>query len=233
MKCIAHRGYSAPGRPENSRAALQAALDTNAEGIEVDLWYLHGRFWVSHDRRLPPDGQRRIDCLTVHELEQLRLHNGETLPELFDVLRTVGDQCLLNLELKNSGGAKALALAIDDFCREQQLSQEHLVVSSFNHHELYACRQHMPHIKIAALLAGLPLDYAACAEPLRAYSFNTHVDLTSASLVEDIHNRGMQSWVYTANFPDQWQELSQINVDAVFTDRTRDFLNYRDNNLKR
>lgn len=109
-------------------------------------------------------------------------------------------------------------------CRERQLTQEHLILSSFNHHELLACRRRLPGIKIGVLLAGLPLDYAACAEPLKAYSVNSHVDLTTPELIRDIHKRGMESWVYTANYAEQWQELSAWGADAVFTDRPDQWL---------
>lgn len=221
MKCIAHRGSSAPGRPENSKAAVKAAVDLGVDGIEVDLWFLHNRFWVFHDRRLSEAAFQRIDELSEHELLQHRLHNGEPLADLRDILDIVSGQCLLNLELKNGGGADLLAETLDDFNREMGVSKEHIIVSSFNHHALYDCRQKMPDIKLGVLLAALPLDYAACASPLNPYSFNSHVDLTTPALVNDIHQRGFQSWVYTANQADEWSELAAMGVDAVFTDRAR------------
>lgn len=224
MKCIAHRGYSAPDRPENSLAAIEAALALGVDGIEVDLWFAHNRFWVSHDRRLAQANHRRLDRLPLQELQAIRLANGEPLADLCDVLKAVKGRCLLNLELKNAGGAGTLARIVDDVCREQQLPQEHLILSSFHHHELLACRRRLPDIKIGVLLAGLPLDYAACAEPLRAYSFNTQVDLTTPELIQDIHKRGMESWVYTANYAEEWQELADWGADAVFTDRADQWL---------
>ncbi|MDO6746825.1 glycerophosphodiester phosphodiesterase [Gilvimarinus sp. 1_MG-2023] len=224
MKCIAHRGYSAPDRPENSLAAIQAALDLGADGIEIDLWFYQNRFWVYHDRRLPQSNNARIDTLTRAELNSVRLSNGEPLADLYDVLRLVKGRCLLNLEIKNAGGANALAKALDSACREHQLTREHLILSSFNHHELFACQQALPNIKIGVLMAGLSLDYSACASALQAYSFNSHIDLTTPALINDIHRRGMQSWVYTANYPEEWRELAQWRADAVFTDRTEQCL---------
>ncbi|MDO3385277.1 glycerophosphodiester phosphodiesterase [Gilvimarinus sp. SDUM040013] len=221
MKCIAHRGCSAAGTPENSLAAVQAAVELGVDGIEVDLWFLHGQFWVFHDRRLRFYDNHRIDELTYLELSQLRLDNGEPLASLDSILKAVNGNCLLNLEIKNSGGAEVLAQTIDNVCRELQLTQEHLIISSFNHLELYACRKLLPDIKIGVLLAGLPLSYAALAEPLAPFSFNTHIDLTTIELIADIHARGMESWVYTANFIDEWTELKRWRADAVFTDHAQ------------
>ncbi|MDO3383545.1 glycerophosphodiester phosphodiesterase [Gilvimarinus algae] len=226
--CIAHRGCTAADRPENSLAAVEAALAFGVDGIEVDLWFLHNRFWITHDRFIDTmsGNKQLITSLSRTELEAQTLSNGEPLADLPELLRLVQGRCLLNLELKNSGGSTLLAKALDDFRQESAAELDHIVISSFNHHELFACRQQLPNIKLGVLLEGLPLNYAACAEPLKPYSFNSAVSWLSRALTDDVHARGFKHWVYTANVPADWQCILDYDIDACFTDRAAEFTAY-------
>ena len=69
------------------------------------------------------------------------------------------------------------------------------------------------------LIEGIPLDYAACCEPLKAYSFNTHLSFVTPELIQDAQQRGLKNWVYTVNHEDDWEIMQQLGVDAVFTDK--------------
>ncbi len=218
MRCIAHRGVAGPTVPENTLASVSAALDLGVDGIEVDLWFYHGRFWMTHDS-LWPGEHRRLNALSHSELIKLRHPNGEPLTDLPELLAIVQDRCLLNLELKNSGGAEHLREVLNAFARDNGISTEHMVISSFNHHELAACQRLMPEVKRAPLIASLPLDYGASLETLAPYSINTSVELLEAELTRDIQRRGYQHWVYTANTADDWRALQKLGVDACFTDR--------------
>src|SRR5690625_7911048 len=95
--CIAHRG--GPG-PENSLEAINASLALGVDAIEIDLWYVEGELLVTHDRRLGRQisGQGTLLDLPRDHLRALRLKNGEAIPTLEDVLRTVGERVLLNIE---------------------------------------------------------------------------------------------------------------------------------------
>ena len=209
MRCIAHRGVAGPASPENTLAAVTAALALNVDGIEVDLWFYHGRFWMTHDS-LWPGEHRRLSTLSHGELTGLRHSNGEPLTDLPELLETVKDRCLLNLELKNSGGAEHLCKVLNAFARDTGITAEHMVISSFNHHELAVCQKLMPEIKRAPLIASLPLDYGASLETLAPYSINTSVELLEPELTRHIQRRGYQHWVYTANTADDWRELQSL-----------------------
>ncbi|UTF59805.1 glycerophosphodiester phosphodiesterase [Gilvimarinus sp. DA14] len=225
MLCIAHRGHTGPGRPENSLAAVKAALELGVEGIEIDLWYFHGRFWMTHDRHWQ-GAQQSLQALSRGDLEAIRQSNGEPLADLDELLSLVQDKCLLNIELKNAGGADLLSKTLTAFGRNNGVKLEHIIISSFNHHELAECRRHLPHIKLGVLLASLPLSYAACAEPLQPYSVNTSINLLSRELTQDIHRRGYQHWVYTANTEEDWRQLEALGVDGCFTDKAAQLRKY-------
>lgn len=216
--CIAHRGGEAP---ENSLAAIRHSLALGVPAIEVDIWNLHGELRVTHDRRLGRQlpGEGLLQEQTPEQLEALRLENGEPIPRLHDVLTMVGDRAQLNIEIKSSDCAVLLTETLLNHSREQQYGLDHYVVSSFDHWQLYQMLELLPEVRRGALIAGVPLDYARCCEELKAYSLNSHIGLTPRELVVDAHARGLQSWVYTANDPEEWDSLVALGVDGIFTDR--------------
>jgi glycerophosphoryl diester phosphodiesterase len=103
---IAHRAYHdrAAGRPENSRAAVRAAVAAGY-GIEIDLQLSRdGVPMVFHDETLerltPRDGWLRD--LTAAELAAIPLTGGdEGIPTLAEVLELVAGQVPLLIELKD------------------------------------------------------------------------------------------------------------------------------------
>ncbi|MDQ2077587.1 glycerophosphodiester phosphodiesterase [Marinimicrobium sp. ABcell2] len=221
LLCIAHRG--GPGTehsPENSLEAIKKSLDLGVDAIEIDIWYVEGRLLVTHDRRLGRQipGEGPLLDQPHSKLQNLRLKNGELVPTLHDVLHTVGERALLNIEIKGPACALPLAEAILDHCHDNGGQLEQYLVSSFDHQQLYQLMHRAPQLKRGVLVEGIPLDYARCCDALRAYSFNTSIDFLNQSLVDDAHARGLKSWVYTANHKDEWRALSAMGVDGAFTD---------------
>ncbi|WP_041523984.1 glycerophosphodiester phosphodiesterase [Gilvimarinus agarilyticus] len=229
MQCIAHRGGPANDLPENSLAAITRALSSGCSAIEVDAWYLHGTLYITHDHRLKQlNGDScALGRCSPAQLQSARLSNGEAIPTLAQVLELVGEQCVLNIEIKNSQSAKPVIQALQHWQATSGGKLDHIIISSFDHHELYYIKQHLPHLKLGVLLASNPLNYAAAADELGAYSCNTSLVTTTKALSDDIKRRGLQHWVYTANHPDEWRELTTLGVDGVFTDFIAEFLAFQ------
>lgn len=206
--------------PENSLAAIERALEAGVDAVEIDIYQIEGELLVTHDRRLGRviSGEGIITQLPLAYLREQKLANGEPLPTLRDVLALVKDRALLNIEIKSANCVPVLKQQLVGFVSDLQLSLEHYIVSSFDHQQLFQCLQAMPDVKRAALIEGIPLDYAQCCEPLNAYAFNTHLSFITSELIGDARQRGLKNWVYTVNHDDDWRWLRALGVDGVFTD---------------
>lgn len=224
LLCIAHRGGPLAGPeplPENSLAAIKRALDLGVYAVEIDIFQIHGELFVTHDRRLGRvvSGHGIITAQSLDYLNAQHLANGEPLPRLQQVLELVGDKTLLNIEIKGENSVPTLVRMLDDHIHSYGGSYEQYCVSSFDHQQLFQCLQQMPQVKRGVLIEGIPIDYAACCEPLKAYSFNTHLSFVTPELIQDAQQRGLKNWVYTVNHEDDWEIMQQLGVDAVFTDK--------------
>lgn len=207
--------------PENSLAAIARALDAGVDAVEIDIYQVEGELLVTHDRRLGRvvSGQGIITELPLAYLREQRLENGEPLPTLRDILALMKDRALLNIEIKGAHCVPALTRQLEAVVRDAQLTFEQYIVSSFDHQQLYQCLQLMPQVRRAALIEGIPLDYAQCCVPLQAYAFNTHLSFITPELLADARKRGLKNWVYTVNSEDDWLRLGNLGVDGVFTDK--------------
>jgi glycerophosphoryl diester phosphodiesterase len=224
LTCIAHRGgplINNQPLPENSLAAITRALDAGVDAIEIDIYQIGGELVVTHDRRLGRvvSGQGIITDVPLAYLRQQKLGNGEPLPTLRDILALVGDRALLNIEIKGANCVPVLKQQLEAFVSDHQLSFEHYIVSSFDHQQLYQSLHALPHVKRAALIEGIPLDYAQCCVPLKAYAFNTHLSFVTPELIKDARQRGLKNWVYTVNHEEDWLWLADLGIDGVFTDK--------------
>lgn len=112
---IAHRGFwiSLPEPTENSRAALQAALDAGFYGSETDVRITKDDVLViNHDAKFKGF---QIEESTYAELKDLKLSNGETLPKLDDFLSILRDRTdsptKLIIEIKGSNNDRDILAA--------------------------------------------------------------------------------------------------------------------------
>lgn len=224
LLCIAHRGgphFAQSTLPENSLAAIARALELGVYAVEIDIFQIGGELLVTHDRRLGrvTSGEGIITAQPLAYLRTQRLDNGEPIPTLQQVLELVGDKALLNIEIKGANSVPALRRVLEEYVHSHQGNYEQYLISSFDHQQLFQCLQQLPQIKRGVLIEGIPLDYAACCDPLSAYSFNTHVSFLTPELIQDSQKRGLKNWVYTVNHEDDWKTMMSLDVDAVFTDK--------------
>jgi glycerophosphoryl diester phosphodiesterase len=220
MQIIAHRGASGLA-PENTLKAMAKALELGAPAIEIDVQAADGELWVFHDRRLErcTNGQGVLTEQARAYLEQLDAGEGEVIPTLWQVMEIIAGRCELHIELKGAHTADAVAAMTQRAETELGFAACQWVVSSFHHPDLARFAALRPDIRLGALTANLPLTLAQFAEDLGAWSLNCDVDFVDRMLVEDAHRRGLKVLVYTVDYLEDYEMLTSMGVDGIFTNR--------------
>jgi len=218
MLIFAHRGASGV-EPENTLRAIQAALDAEVDGIEIDIHQVGGELFVIHDRWLQrtTSGKGQISHHNPEHLRSLDAGNGEKIPTLDEVLTLVAGKCTINLELKKVDDLQLLFDYIDNALRDTPLLIGDILLSSFNHRLLNRIHQLRNEFALGALTACYPLDYAKFAEQLNAYSVHLDVDFISEHFVEDAHRRGLKVFVYTVDELEDINAMKALGVDGIFS----------------
>lgn len=218
MLIFAHRGASGYA-PENTIKAMQQALELGATAVELDVYLVEGELMVFHDRKLDgisDNGQGLISHKTLSQLSQVTV-GGEPIPSLWQLMSTLSPRPLVNIELKGKGTVEALITLYPKLINELGYSTDTLLISSFNHRYLQQFKQAIPSARIAPLIEGIPMDLAACAERLSAYSLHLDIGFITAEIVADAHRRGIKVYVYTVDSADDIRYLQQIGADGVFS----------------
>lgn len=218
MKIIAHRGASGYA-PENTLAAFKKALLMNIDMIEFDVRALpSGEVILMHDHRLDrtTNGTSYVHVHSFDDLRRLNAGDNEIIPTLQEVLDLVNREVPVNIELKGSGVAKAVADIVKEYL-EQGWRPADFFVSSFNHRELQEFKLLMPHIDIGALAAVVPLGYAAFASELNAAAVCLEDEFVDDHYIQDAHDRGLKVYVYTVNDIEEVQRFYYMGVDGVFS----------------
>lgn len=218
MQIIAHRGASGE-YPENTMLAIEQAIVQGADAIELDVFAVQGELIVIHDHHLQrtTNGKGSIYQHTLEQLTQLDAGKGERIPSLWQVLQRLQQAAQwLNIELKGADTVAPL-LTLLDKAQQLGLNSQRLLISSFNHHLLSEIKQLRPELKLGALTASMPVDYASFAQKLRAYSVNCDVSFINQAFVNDAKARGLRVYVYTVDHTDDIRRMQQYGVDGIFT----------------
>lgn len=223
MKIIAHRGDSG-NYTENSISAFAGAIKAGAKLIECDIQEVDGEFFVFHDHTLDRlcDLSGRFTDLSASEISKLLLPNNEQIPTLRELFECVGENAVLNLEIKH----------LVDFTKfVSQLNQlraefnHKVVISSFSHPIVMKLRSLLRdardahEIKYAALIAHLPADLAQYAHKLDVDIAAIEANIVSRAFVDHAHSLAIEVWCYTVNDDRLYDQLNAFGVDAIFTDK--------------
>ena len=227
MLCIGHRGAMGHA-PENTLKSVAKALELGAPWVEIDVFYVDRHLVVIHDSRLErtTNGSGHVFDKTFAYLRTLDAGDGEKIPTLEEVLDLMAARAGINIELKGPGTAEPVVKLIKKKL-DQNWDEKKILVSSFRHHDIAKVKRLDNRIRTGALIAGVPLDKAAFAHELGAYSVHPSIEFVSAEFVTDAHRRGLKVFVYTVNDPEDIQRMQALGVDGVFTnypDRVLNFL---------
>lgn len=217
----AHRGASCCA-PENTLAAFTAAVESGADGLELDIHLSRdGVPVVIHDEALDrtTDGRGPVAEMTWQQLRQLDAGSwfasgfaAEPLPALEDVLNAFAGQLRLNLELKEFGAGLAVLELLS------QYPSADIVVSSFNYDLLYRLRSIDDNLPLAVLLDASHWHSAVqIAKDLSACSFHPAVNLVSRPMIAACVQAALPVYVWTVDQPSVARNLLRAGVSGFFT----------------
>lgn len=232
-RVIAHRGFSARA-PENTLAAVRAAIELGADMVEVDVTLsADGHVVLMHDDTLDrtTDGAGAVMDLSLSELRALDAGSwfdpsfaGEPVPTLRALLELVTDRILLNIEIKREAvtdvAEGGIAHKVDDLVGEHGRAEQ-VVVSSFDPRPLARLRDRGSALATASLFdtrlhdGMLPSEVTA---QVGSSAFNISGRLLDARLLADARAHRLPVAVYTVNEIRDMERVLGAGVAAVFTD---------------
>lgn len=160
---IAHRGLHAPGVPENSLAAAQAAIEAGY-GIELDIQPARDGtplVFHDHDLRRLTGAEGLVSGLDPQALAGLRLlGTDQPVPTLRQFLDLVDGRVPLLIEIKDQdmGLGRNIGRLHDAVAQALQGYGGTVAVMSFNPHVVEAFHRIAPHVPVGLTTCGFDAD---------------------------------------------------------------------------
>jgi len=113
---LGHRGCTGK-LPENSLLAFRKAVESGADGVELDVWLTRdGRVIVMHDETIDRTSNMRgrQKDMTLEELKRADIGLGERIPTLEEVFEALPGDALINVELKDGDAVEEAARIVNE-----------------------------------------------------------------------------------------------------------------------
>ena len=198
----------------------------DADGVELDVHATRdGAIVVHHDPEVPGCGP--IAALTLDEVRQIRIRNGETLPLLQEVLEMVGEYDVW-VEVKglHSGQDEALFAVLD-----AGPAPHRYAVHSFDHRIVRRLGEKRPTLRRGILLSAYLDDPVAALQAVGATTLWQEWHQVDEELVQRVHAAGARIIAWTVNEIGDLERLVRLGVDGLcgnYPDRIRVALAARD-----
>lgn len=204
-----------------SNAAL-LARDLGLASLDLDDWR------SDQVRRLDA-GSWFVETDPFGTLEHSKVHRDrlvtllpQRIPTLQEVLAWAAVHCMpLNVEIKDMGETRLDSQIVAEVIRLVRASgiSGMVLLSSFNHDYLRACRQHAPEIATAALQQrSHPPNLIPYLRSLGVCAYHPEQSITDQPLVHILRAEGVAVNVFTVNDSARRRKLLDWGVTGVFTD---------------
>lgn len=220
---FAHRGASLSA-PENTLTSFRLALEQRANGIELDVHLTADQeVVVIHDADLSrtTNGQGLVHEHSLSELKQLDAGQGESIPTLEEVFKLIGNQLIINIELKSfTRSTKHLPERVLDLVQHYGLL-DNVILSSFDPKLLSHSKHLNPQVRIGLLYpSGTPwqLLKGIFTPLLKPYSLHPHFSAVTSHLLYLAKKRNRRVFAWTVNQPEDMKRLFELGIDGIITD---------------
>lgn len=219
----AHRGSSKTA-PENTMAAVMAAVEELADRVEIDVQETSdGRVVLFHDGTLKriTGLNKRVADLSYEELLTLDVgawfseaYEGERIPTLEEVMEFAKGKIDLNIEIKNLGTNSHLPEKVLKLVHEYGM-EEQCVITSTNIQYLYRIKEANPEIRTGFILSAAYGDYYS-DELIDFISIRS--SFVTENMIGKSHEAGKTVHAWTVNNRSEMERLKVLGVDNIITD---------------
>lgn len=219
---IAHRGYIAKG-VENTKEAVQGAIDANADYAEIDvLQTKDGELAVIHDLKLNrlANTHAKVSDLTMDELKQLTLSQGGftgKISTLDEIIKLAKGKIRLNIELKLHGKEKDFTKKVVQVIEKNKFENE-CVIQTLHYPLIAEIKRENPKLEVGYVLYVGVTDL----RHIQADFFVVEEYMLKERLVQSAEELNKPVCVWTVNDMESIESYYKLNVDGIITDYPED-----------
>jgi glycerophosphoryl diester phosphodiesterase len=219
---IYHRG-NGNHTPENTLVAVNQAIDSKADLIEIDVRRsADGVLMLMHDRTIDrtTNSTGEFDQLSFDEIRTLDAGSyfspnftGEPVPTLDEVLEAIkASSATLVLEVKDPQRYPGIEKQITDILQEKGITDQAIVVS-FDQDWLQGLHDTAPGLSLGFLSV-----YPAPVPPRNNIVYTHWASLlVDPTLLPRLHHKGYTVWAWTVDQSWSMRALEWLGVDAFVT----------------
>ncbi len=210
---VGHRG-AAGLAPENTLAALEAAVRAGADVAEFDVQVTSDDVPVaSHDPVVEADGGRRVDIRSTsfEELRRVRVR-GEPIPSIREVVEAARGRIALFLEVKEP---RDTGLVVD--LVKELGACSYVAVISFHEEAVREALHRCPGMATGIIYFRPPGKILDCKR-LGCRIVLPRYPLATQKAVALAHRLGLKVVAWTVNSEEWARKLVERGVDAIATD---------------
>lgn len=229
---VAHRGL-AMDYPENTSIAIQAALQSNADILEIDLHKTRdGQLVVIHDDSIDrtSNGSGKVGEQTLNDLRQYDYginssprYPKQTLLTFDEVLTLIkaSSQALL-IEMKQHNHYPGIENDLIDKLKQYELNKNQVIIQSFDQN--FIKQLYLKHYgyRLGVLISKKRYWYKMPSlNKISKYAdyVNPHFSLVTETFMKKAHYYGLKVMPYTVNDKSQAIKLIRLGVDGLISDK--------------
>lgn len=206
-------------KPENTLEGLRAGLASGADMIEFDIRTTSdGVPVLMHDSSLlRTNGVRHVvhQC-TLEELREATKGSDRPIATLDEVMEEFMGKIMLNIELKQHGGAEALVAVLKKYCHTRE-DWAKFVISSFFAKEFLKIRRACPYAELWLLHGRNPFIFVAYTRRLKLSGVGFNRMYLNDFAFEIARKSDLFTYVFTVNRLGAMRNLANRGIDGLVT----------------
>ncbi|MCY6369386.1 glycerophosphodiester phosphodiesterase [Clostridium ganghwense] len=239
VSITAHRGSSTDA-PENTLAAINAAIKNGANYAEIDVQQTKdGKLVLLHDKsfKRTTGVDKTVGELKLSDIKKLDAGSwfdenfkGENVPTLEEVIDYSKDKIRLNIEIKTNNTDTTLVEDVVRLIKEKDFISR-CVVTSLDYKAIEEVERLEPRIKTGYIM----FIALGNLEKLNVDFYSVEETNVNEKFVTNAHTIGREVHVWTINTTESMENILEYGVDNIITDNVkslRELINEKKTSVK-